>query len=126
MTAHVHQRAAAGLVHVVKPFAVRPGMFLALAHLKDFPDRAFVHQFADALVLRREAKFLGVHQLPIRRLAGRDHLVRFLEVHRKRLFDDHMFAGLGRREHGAVVQKIGDANVHHVAAGLRNGFVEVF
>ena len=124
VTAHVHQRTATGLVHVVKPVAMRSGMFFALAHLENFSHGSFVHQLVDPLVFRRETKFFGVHQLSVRRFAGCDHFVRFLEVHRQGLFDDDVLARLGRREHGAMMQKIWDANVHHVAARFSNGLVE--
>ena len=100
-------------------------MFLALAHLKDFADGPFVDQLADALVFRRETEFLGIHQFPVRRAARRDHIIRLLQVQGKRLFDDDMLASPRRGQHSAVVQKVRQANVCHIAAGFSNRLVEV-
>ena len=36
-----------------------------------------------------------------------------------------MLAGSGGSQHSAVVQKIGDADIHHIAARFGDGFVEI-
>ena len=100
-------------------------MLLALPHLKDFADGALVHESAHALVFRRKTEFLGIHQFSLRRFTGRDHFVRFLQVQRERLFNDDVFSGFGRRQYGAMMEKIGKANVHHLAAGFGDGVFEV-
>ena len=125
MAAHVHDRAAAGLFDVVEPVAVRPAVLFALAHLEDPADGPLVHELADPLVFGGKAKLLGVAELPLGRTAGGDHFVGLIQVEGQGFLNDDMFAGVGGGEHGPVMQGIGEADVHHVAAGLRDGGVQV-
>src|SRR5687767_10749440 len=42
MAAHIHQGSSAGLLKIIKPVAVRPGMFFTLTHLENFSNRPFI------------------------------------------------------------------------------------
>ena len=125
MTAHVHQRSAAGSFPVVEPVAVRARVLLALTHEIDRSDGALAHQVTDPLVLRREAQLFGVHQLPVLRLARRDHLVGLLEREAQRLFDDDVPADLRRGDCDTRVQVVRQADVHDLAVRARDRLVDV-
>ena len=125
VAAHVHQHAAAGLVDVPEPVAVRARVLLQLLQHVDVADRALAHQLPHALVLRREAQLLGVHQLPAVLAAHGNHLVGLLERHAQGLLDDHVLAGACGGERDAVVQEVGQADVHDVAVGLGDRAIEV-
>ena len=124
MATHIHQSAAAGLVEIIKPIAVRTRMLLALPHVEDFPDRVFLDEFAHPLVLGRETQLLGIHEFAVGGFHGGDHVVGFFEGEAQWLLDDDVFAGFRGRHHRAMVQDIGQANVHHIASGLGDCFLE--
>ena len=125
MAAHVHQRAAAGLIEVIEPVAVRSRVLFALTHVVDRSDGAFADELANAFVFRREAQFLGIHQLSVVHLARGDHRVGLFEREAQRLFKDHVFAGGGRRNRDARMKVIRQADVRDVVIGTREAFLEI-
>ena len=118
VAAHVHQHAAAGLVDVPEPVAVGARVLLELLQHVDVADGALLHQRADALVLRREAQLLGVHQLPLVLAADGDHLVGLFERHAQRLLDDDVAAAVCGAERGLVMEEVRQADVDDLAVGL--------
>ena len=125
MATHVHQRAATGLIEVVEPVAVRAGVLFALSQVIDRSERAFAHELPNTLVLRREAQFLGVHQLPIMSLARRDHLVSLFEGEAERLLDDDVLAGVRGSDRDVRVQVVRYADVRDVAVCTCKRLVEI-
>ncbi len=95
VTAHVHEDAAAGEVHIPEPVGVGPVVAFELPHVVDAAQGALVHELFGAHVLGCEAQLLRVHELDARPAAGLDHLVAFLEVQREGLLADHVLSGLG-------------------------------
>ena len=125
VTTHIHEHAAAALVHVIEPIAVRAGMLFALLHHVDRADGVFIHELADALVLGCETKFLGIHEFHAGFVAGVDHFIGLFKGHRERFLDDDMLAGLGRAEDCAMMEVVRNADVHNVAIRLANGAFQV-
>ena len=125
MAAHVHEHAAARLLHIVEPVAVRARVLLQLLEHVDVAYRALLHEPPHALVLRREAQLFRVHQLATGRVAGRNHLVGLFERHAQRLFDDHVLSGSGGRQRGSMMQQVGKADVHDFAVRLGDRAIDV-
>src|SRR5262245_60683982 len=125
MTAHVHQHAAARLIDIPEPVAMRTGMLLELLQQVDVTYGAFLGEMPDTLVLRREAQFLGVHQLAAMLAAHRNHVVRFFERYRQRFLDDDVLAGTGGGDRRAVMKEVGQADVDNLAIGLGNQLIDV-
>jgi hypothetical protein len=62
VAAHVHENAAAGLLHIPKPGRVRPEMFFGLLDHVNLAERAFVGHLLGFDVFGSEEQFLGIHQ----------------------------------------------------------------
>ena len=72
---HVQQHAAARLVHIPEPVAVRAEVFFALLDEEDAAKCPFVHQLLGPDILGGEAQLLGIHQQHARLATGGNHLV---------------------------------------------------
>jgi hypothetical protein len=100
-------------------------MLLALPYVIDRSDGAFLHELPDALVLRREAQFLGIHQLPVASPAGRNHLVGLFEREAQRLLDDDVLADVYRIDRDARVQVVRDADIDDFAVCVVHRRLEI-
>ncbi|MPN03560.1 hypothetical protein SDC9_150791 [bioreactor metagenome] len=125
MAAHVHHDAAARLVALVEPAAVRAAVLLGLTQHVDAANRAALDDVAHALILRREAELLGVHQELSVLLAGGDHLVRLGQREAERFFHDNVLARVRGLDADAVMQVIRQTNVDNVAVDLGEQLIHV-
>ena len=117
MAAHVHEDAAAGVLHVPEPVRVRAVVALQLPRVVDLAQGALVRELLGADVFGGEAEVLPVHQDHALVPAGLDHAVAVGEAEGQRLVHQHVLAGGGRRQ--------GDAGVEVVGAGDGDGVDEV-
>ena len=92
MATEVHQRTAAGAVHVPEPRAVRAKMFFALFDEMDLAERSGIRHFLGFQIFWREEKLFAVHQQDAVLFGRGDHLLAFGDSHGQRLFADDMFA----------------------------------
>src|SRR5262249_39325048 len=95
MAPHVHQHAAAGLLHIPEPGSMRSEMFLTLFHQVNFSKSALISHLLGLDVLWSKEQLLGIHQEHPLPLADVDHLVCLFQRHAQGLFTDNMLSGPG-------------------------------
>jgi hypothetical protein len=85
--------------------AAGAGVFLAAAtQFEDVADAAIRDQVFHALKARAVTRLVSDGELDMVLLAGRYHLVGFLQISAQRLFEKHRRPGLGTRHHHVAMQ----------------------
>src|SRR6185312_9320323 len=118
VAAEVHQRAAAGALHIPEPIAVRAEVLFTLLDEVDLAEAALIGHFFGLNVFRREEELFRIGQQHAFALAGIDHLVCFGERYAKRLFANHVFPGVREIDGHLGMQVIRGRNRHHLDIGL--------
>ena len=87
-------------------------------HGDDVAERALRQQPADLDDVRQEARPHRLHQKQPARPGGFDQLDGLAGVHRERLLDEDMLAGLQRQQAVFVVERVGSGDVDRVDIGI--------
>ena len=117
--------AAAGLLRVPEPGAVRAGMRLARARPEHLADLARLHGRDRLQRLRRVDEVLEVAAEDARALDGVEHPLRLLGGARERLRAEDRLAVLRAELDGLLVQLVRQADHDRVGLGMRDRLLEV-